>query len=291
MGLYETVDGVISNAVFTVFERALGKKLSESTVTKGLPCVDSPTPIVLGLTSYLTFVITGLLVIKSRNLKPRAKEPLILQIFVIFHNTCCFLLSLYMCLGIIRQAILNRYSLWGNAYNPEQVEMAHLVYIFYMSKYIEFLDTVIMILKSSTRQITVLHVYHHASISFIWWVIAYNAPGGEAYFSAAMNSGVHVAMYLYYLLAATLGKDEKVRRKYLWWGKYLTQLQMFQFCLNLAQAYTNLKNNAPYPRFLSTILFYYMISLLVLFANFYVHRYTSPSEKKEGKVPKSRKAE
>lgn len=290
MGLVNAVDGAISSAVFNGFEKALGEELSESPVTKGLPFVDSPTPIVLGLSSYLAFVITGLFVIKARNLKPRAKEPLVLQIFVMFHNTTCFLLSLYMCLGIIRQAILNGYTLWGNAYNPKQIEMAHLLYIFYMSKYIEFLDTVIMILKHSTRQISVLHVYHHASISFIWWVIAYHAPGGEAYFSAAMNSGVHVFMYLYYLLAATLGKDEKVRRKYLWWGKYLTQMQMFQFCLNLVQAYTNLKNNAPYPRFLSAILFYYMISLLALFANFYVHRYIYPSSEAK-KVRKAKKVE
>ncbi len=40
-----------------------------------------------------------------------------------------------------------------------------------------------------------------------------------AYFSAAFNSWVHVAMYLYYLLAATIAKDENCRRKYLFWGK------------------------------------------------------------------------
>jgi elongation of very long chain fatty acids protein 4 len=28
-----------------------------------------------------------------------------------------------------------------------------------------------------------------------------------------------VAMYLYYLLAATIAKDENCRRKYLFWGK------------------------------------------------------------------------
>ena len=35
-----------------------------------------------------------------------------------------------------------------------------------------------------------LHVYHHATISFIWWMITYTAPGGDAYFSAALNSFV-----------------------------------------------------------------------------------------------------
>jgi elongation of very long chain fatty acids protein 4 len=291
MEFYESLDREISNAVFTGFEKLLGKPLAQTNVTKGLPLVDSPTPIVIGLTSYLTFVFTGLFVLKAFNLKPRAKEPFILQVFVVFHNTVCFLLSLYMCLGIIRQAILDKFTLWGNPYKPTQVKMAHFLYIFYMSKYIEYLDTVIMILRHSTRQITVLHVYHHASISFIWWVIAYHAPGGEAYFSAALNSGVHVFMYLYYLLAATLGKDDRVRRKYLWWGKYLTQLQIFQFCLNLVQASNNLSTNCPYPVFLNRLLFYYMISLIALFVNFYIHKYIYPSKEVEKKVRKAKKAE
>jgi elongation of very long chain fatty acids protein 4 len=38
--------------------------------------------------------------------------------------------------------------------------------------------------------VSVLHVYHHATISFIWWMITYTAPGGDAYFSAALNSFV-----------------------------------------------------------------------------------------------------
>jgi elongation of very long chain fatty acids protein 4 len=57
--------------------------------------------------------------------------------------------------------------------------MAILVYMFYMSKYVEFMDTIIMVLKRNMRQITFLHVYHHSSIALIWWIIAYHAPGGE----------------------------------------------------------------------------------------------------------------
>jgi hypothetical protein len=38
---------------------------------------------------------------------------------------------------------------------------------------------IIMIMKRNTRQITFLHVYHHSSISLIWWAIAHHAPGGE----------------------------------------------------------------------------------------------------------------
>lgn len=92
-------------------------------------------------------------------------------------------------------------------------------------------------------------------------------------------------MYTYYLLAILLGKNKKVRHasrgrcvglnltdapcaqrrdKWLWWGRYLTQFQMLQFLANLVQAWY-CERYSPYPRFLSTLLFWYMISLLGLF--------------------------
>lgn len=58
---------------------------------------------------------------------------------------------------------------------------------------------------------SLLHVYHHASISVIWWTITHTAPGGDAYFSAALNAFVHVIMYTYYLLAIVVGKNEQAR--------------------------------------------------------------------------------
>jgi elongation of very long chain fatty acids protein 4 len=73
-----------------------------------------------------------------------------------------------------------------------------------------------------------------------------------AYFSAALNSWVHVCMYMYYLIASLLPKDEKTRKKYLWWGKYLTQMQMCQFFLNLLQA-AYCWQFSPYPKFMSKV--------------------------------------
>lgn len=92
-----------------------------------------------------------------------------------------------------------------------------------------------MLAKGNLQQVSLLHVYHHASISCIWWLITYSAPGGDAYFSAALNSLVHVVMYAYYLLAILLGRDARARARYLFWGKYLTQFQMAQFVANLVQ--------------------------------------------------------
>jgi elongation of very long chain fatty acids protein 4 len=121
--------------------------------------------------------------------------------------------------------------------------MAKILYIFYLSKILEFGDTIIMALRGSYRQISFLHVYHHSSIFLVWWVIIYFAPGGESYFSAALNSGIHVFMYAYYFWSASQPKEvaDAPRKKPTWrqpefYKKYITSSQMTQFCIMMLQA-------------------------------------------------------
>jgi hypothetical protein len=45
------------------------------------------------------------------------------------------------------------YSLWGNAYDPSHKAMAEVIWVFYVSKIYEFMDTFIMILKGNTHQV------------------------------------------------------------------------------------------------------------------------------------------
>lgn len=281
--LYKSVDSFISSAFFG-FLKSTGVQLTPTPTTQGLPAVDTPTPVLLAICLYLGILAFGLTWIHSNKLKPRLHEPWYLQALVLVHNCFCLGLSLYMCVGISYRAYQLKYALWGNAYDEYDTKMARLIYIFYLSKFVEFMDTIIMLLKRNVRQISVLHVYHHVSIAFIWWMIAHHAPGGDAYFSAAINSAVHVFMYLYYLLSAIFRNDEKKRRKYLFWGQFLTQLQMIQFTFNMIQAYYCLKIRPLYPQFLCKILLYYMISLLLLFSNFYMQKYKAPFTKKHSKT-------
>ena len=50
-----------------------------------------------------------------------------------------------------------------------------------------------------------------------------------SYWIATQNSVIHIIMYTYYFLASYGPKY----RKYLWWKKYLTLLQIIQFTINL----------------------------------------------------------
>ncbi len=48
--------------------------------------------------------------------------------------------------------------------------MATAIWVYYFSKLIEFADTAFFILRKKNGQITVLHVYHHATMFILWWV-------------------------------------------------------------------------------------------------------------------------
>ena len=64
----------------------------------------------------------------------------------------------------------------------------------------------------------------------------------------------------------------------------LPHVQMFQFVTNMAQAaYCRLYS--PYPKQLSTLLFFYMITLLVLFLNFYLMKH-GDAKKRPQPLPK-----
>lgn len=51
----------------------------------------------------------------------------------------------------------------------ETVGIAWALYIFFVSKIFEFLDTVFMALKKKDNQISFLHMYHHISMPLLWW--------------------------------------------------------------------------------------------------------------------------
>lgn len=274
---WASVDKAVSGAVFRVL-LDWGLPIRDwglSPITAELPCVASPTPLMLWIAFYLVVVLLGLL----RGAPAKSADPLWLKVFVQLHNVFLIALSSYMSGGALYYAWKGGYSFWGNGYKPSETEMGRIVYVFYMSKWYEFFDTFIMLLKGNYSQVSVLHVYHHVSISFIWWVIAYVAPGGDAYYSVFLNSLVHVIMYSYYGLAALLGKDAKKRRKYLWWGQYLTMFQMAQFVSMMLQAVYS-SRYSPYPHRIADLLFYYMQTLLALFGHFFVNKYMRRSRDK-----------
>ncbi|CAG8684512.1 4001_t:CDS:2, partial [Acaulospora morrowiae] len=172
-------------------------------------------------------------------------------------------------------------------------QMAKYTWVFFFSKIFEFMDTFIMVLKKNNHQISFLHIYHHCSVFIIWWWVIYVAPTGETYFSAALNSVVHVIMYGYYLSTTLSFPIRFIKR-------YITLMQMTQFVLNMVQAtydifyfkflYPTLKETYPFN--LTILLWVYMWTMLGLFVNFFIaDRKREREARKKNALGEKRKAQ
>ena len=77
--------------------------------------------------------------------------------------------------------------------------LASLVWLFYVSKYYEIIDSVILILKG--KPVSNLQSYHHAgAILCMWAAYRYSAPA--VFIFLLFNSLVHTLMYTYYSMTA-----------------------------------------------------------------------------------------
>mmetsp|Transcript_24149 Transcript_24149/g.46782 ORF Transcript_24149/g.46782 Transcript_24149/m.46782 type:complete len:295 (+) Transcript_24149:206-1090(+) len=98
-----------------------------------------------------------------------------------------------------------------------------LYYMNYLLKWYELLDTVFLVLRK--REVIFLHQYHHAATLALCW-IQMDQHSTVQWVPISINLLVHMFMYYYYMLAALRIK--------VWWKKYLTQLQILQFVIDIA---------------------------------------------------------
>ncbi|XP_054169342.1 elongation of very long chain fatty acids protein 4-like [Oppia nitens] len=156
----------------------------------------------------------------------------------------------------------------------DEYEIAIAIWCYYFSKLIELLDTVFFILRKKHNQLTFLHIYHHSSMFIFWWVGAKFVPGGSALTGAMVNCFVHVIMYFYYGLAA-IGPSIK---RFLWWKKYLTILQLMQFTTGVVLGLNSIITNCPFTRWMQYVFVCYAFSFIVLFAKFYRKAYVNTDQ-------------
>ncbi|KAG0229892.1 hypothetical protein BGW42_001293 [Actinomortierella wolfii] len=255
----------------------------ESPLARELPLMN-PFHVLLLVLGYFGAIIVGMQIMKHL---PRFE----VKTFSLFHNFCMVSLSAYMAVGILYQAFLAKYSLFENLadHTLAGLPMAKMIWLFYFSKILEFIDTMIMVVKKNNRQISFLHVYHHSSIFAIWWLVTFVAPNGEAYFSAFLNSFIHVIMYGYYFLSA-LGIKQVAFVK-----PFITSGQLTQFCLMMGQSMWDMYamkilGRPGYPFFITALLFFYMWTMIGLFMNFYRQNYKKgAAAKKDAKAAKAAK--
>ncbi|XP_033609857.1 elongation of very long chain fatty acids protein 1-like [Cryptotermes secundus] len=232
----------------------------------------SPAPILCIVASYLYFVL---------KLGPKlmaSRKPLNMKPFLLAYNFSIAVLSLYVAVMIAAGGLVSHLIVEGC--NPKQRSSEHTYKVhlcswwYLMSKVVELTDTVVFVLRKKERQVSFLHVYHHASQVLFTWAYLKYLPGEQAILAGFINSAVHVVMYFYYMVAA-MGPQYQ---KYLWWKKYMTWIQLGQFVLILGYLIFTLASDCHLPRQLSILFSINTCILLGLFTNFYLQTYKKRKE-------------
>lgn len=70
----------------------------------------------------------------------------------------------------------------SSRFHPFLLQIASALWWYYISKGVEFLDTVFFILRKKFNQVSFLHVYHHCTMFILWWIGIKWVPGGQCEF-------------------------------------------------------------------------------------------------------------
>ncbi|XP_021735945.1 putative elongation of fatty acids protein DDB_G0272012 [Chenopodium quinoa] len=149
-------------------------------------------------------------------------------------------------------------------------------YVFYLSKILEFTDTLLILLNgnSTRRRLSFLHVFHHSMV-LIMCYIWIDAAQSLFPLGVVTNASVHTVMYGYYLMCS-LG----VRPS---WKRMVTNIQIIQFIFGFFAAgvalyYHLVKYPCSGPKYAWSFGVVFNTSLLYLFVDFYSKSYKNKKE-------------
>lgn len=235
--------------------------------TQGQTLASSPLFLTLTVVSYLSLTVL------LSNLQLPFIQPSLLKSISAVHNLFLLVFSFTMALGCSLSTISHApHFHWVICLPPQTPPTGPLffwAYMFYLSKILEFVDTLLIIASNSTRRLTFLHVYHHAAVVIMCYLWLQTS---QSMFPLVLvtNASVHVLMYAYYLSCA-LG----VRPK---WKRLLTECQIAQFICSfvvlgmmLYYHFTGLGCSGVWPGWCFNTVFY--SSLLALFLDFHAKNY------------------
>jgi len=242
-----------------------------------LPLLNSGPWHVLTLTAfYLYFVkVYGPQMMKNR-------QPMNLKWIMFIHNVTLVLIN---GLGFITALFGTHFFVLTfkcNRFDPSGPKMEdrilfYLGYTYYCTKFIDFLDTVYFVLRKKNSHISTLHVFHHSIMPIMCYIFFKFSVFTNNGFIPMINAFVHTIMYTYYCLAIF----EKMQ-PYLWWKRYITQMQLVQFVLVfLHSTYFLFDSECECPKPLIFLQSAHAVLFFSMFYSFYRIAYRKEQKLKE----------
>lgn len=154
--------------------------------------------------------------------------------------------------------------------NPSAVRVMNAGYLFFLSKFGDFLDTVFFIMRKKSNQITALHVIHHGIIPMYMWPLIRFANGGNTVIGGFINAFVHVIMYSYYFVSSM---GPRFQHFNLMWKKSVTICQIVQFIAVAIHSFQFVFMECAFPAGFSWWIAATELLFLGLFINFYRNAY------------------
>lgn len=225
----------------------------------------------------MVFLLPGIL-----RKSERFSKGVELKWIMVIWNLFLAVISLFMFVGTLvpiayRIMFVSKENIWRNICDVEKLHFSgpsgsnFWGYIFTLTKFIELIDTLFLILKNPKRDVAFLHWFHHATVLLFTWYAAYSTYSAGFCF-ILMNSLIHTFMYYYYFLKE-LGYNPS-------WALPLTLGQISQMFFGILfngvwfyQWYHGEDCTGENPReiFVACLLMYG--AYLYLFVRFFVRRY------------------
>lgn len=140
------------------------------------------------------------------------RKPYTLRGPMFVYNISMVLMNLYFFIQIAYRIDFGRRFLnWKypsrNDVSQQAIEEISIGYLYWLSKFADWLDTVFYVLRKKQSHVSFLHLYHHISVpTFGYFFMKINPLIPAVGLFGLMNSFIHCVMYSYYALSA-LGKS------------------------------------------------------------------------------------
>jgi hypothetical protein len=193
-------------------------------------------------------------------------HPADIHSFSIIHNLCLHIFSLYTFTNLF-SVLLTKGISSDSGFYFNSPGVRSILFWFYLSKYYEYVDT--MILYAKKKQPIFLQKFHHVGATFVWH-IGYFYDFEGVYFVSLINSGIHTIMYGYYFLSLFSTIRPWINR----YKIYITSAQVAQLAFGfVALPWFYYNKESVVNKRVIVVFDVYIGCLIILFLHFMINNY------------------